>query len=71
MVDDVTGGRVREAIWVRLVGDAWQESGSGRRAELLLKPDSRRRFDAMQMWPEVTPAVRAEAVATLGEGYVH
>lgn len=26
MVDDVTAGRFREAIWVPLVGDAWQES---------------------------------------------
>jgi Family of unknown function (DUF6226) len=26
MVDDVTGGRFREAIWVPVVGDAWQES---------------------------------------------
>ena len=26
MVDDVTGGRFREATWMPLVGDAWQES---------------------------------------------
>ena len=26
MIDDVTGGRFREAIWMPLVGDAWQES---------------------------------------------
>jgi hypothetical protein len=26
MVDDVTAGRFREAIWVPLVGDAWQEA---------------------------------------------
>jgi Family of unknown function (DUF6226) len=26
MVDDVTGGRFREALWVALVGEAWQEA---------------------------------------------
>jgi hypothetical protein len=26
MVDDVTEGRFREALWVALVGEAWQEA---------------------------------------------
>ena len=65
MVDDVTGGRFREAIWVPLEGDAWQESefwSSCGRSSSRTPVD---RFHARQLLAgSDQPAVRVEAVAT-------